>query len=152
MGAITGFIICLVIIIAGFVFASICGKAQFRHETPWWSHLEIPVGVLTALFVIPAIILSIVSFSFVCTAANIDTLQAKNKAQSAVYTTMIEYYEELRSQDVTASDAYMELYEDILTFNKEVGKAQRWGDTWWAEGVFYDPVYIGVEPVELLVG
>lgn len=152
MGAIVGFVISLVFM---FVFAFLtgrCDKAGWRNPEPWWSWFEIPCGVCCGISLVLAVILAFCSIASVNVMANLDALQQENRVQGAVYSTLLVNYDEMRRNDVTASETYMKLYDDILHFNRECEKAQKWEGEWWVEGIFYDPSYLGVEPVELTLG
>jgi hypothetical protein len=152
MGAIVCFVISLVLVFVFAFLTSRCDKAGWRHPEPWWSCLEIPFGVCCGISVVLAVVLSFCSIASVSTMANLDALQQENRVQGAVYATLLVNYDEMRRNDVTASETYMTLYSDILNFNRECEKAQKWEGKWWAEGIFYNPSYSGVEPVELTLG
>ena len=152
MGAIVFTLICMIVITLLCILGHKAGKAQYRTKEPWWACLEMPAGITAGVLVIPLIVLMINSIAYINTSANLDAFQQENRVQSAVYSTLLVNYNEMRKNDVTASETYMKLYDDILHFNRECEKAQKWEGKWWAEGIFYDPSYLGVEPVELTLG
>ena len=152
MGAIVFTLICMIVITLLCVLGHKAGKAQYRTKEPWWACLEMPAGITAGILVIPLIVLMVNSIAYINTSANLDTFQQENRVQGAVYSTLLVNYDEMRRKDVTASETYMKLYDEIINFNKAVAKAEKWKDTWWAEGLFYDPSYLNVEPVELTLG
>lgn len=152
MGAIVFTLVCLVVITLLCVLGHKAGKAQYHTKEPWWACLEMPAGITAGVLVIPLIVLMVNSIAYINTSANLEAIQEHNRVQGAVYGTLIQNYDEMRTRDVTASETYMKLYDEIISFNKAVAKAEKWGDTWWAEGLFYDPGYLNVERVDLTVG
>ena len=152
MGVLIFAFICLIIIILLGVFSHKAGKAQYRAKEPWWASLEIPAIITAGVFIIPLIVLIINSIDYIYTSANLEAIQEHNQVQSVIYGTLIQDYNEMRTRDVTASETYMKLYDEIIDFNKEVAKAEKWKDIWWAEGLFYNPGYLNVKSVDLTVG
>lgn len=89
--------------------------------------------------------------AFVGANATMDSQLAYRQEQRIMYMDALSAYQELRGQDVTGSETYLNLYKEILSFNRSCDKADRYGDKWWAEGLFYDPTYVGIDPVPLRV-
>ena len=105
-----------------------------------------------------AVVMSFVSIfgiinalAFVGANATMDSLLAYRQEQRIMYMDALSAYQELRGQDVTGSETYLSLYKEILSFNRSCDKADRYNGKWWAEGLFYDPTYIGIDPVPLRV-
>lgn len=85
--------------------------------------------------------------------ANIEASRADVNARGIVYAELARDYEQiLMPNDVTAADTYMDIYREILSYNKEVRKADKWEDVWWAEGLLYDPSYTEAEVIPISIG
>ena len=65
-----------------------------------------------------------------------------------VLTTMLEEISYLIENDVTASDTYMTIYNEVITFNRHVRDAKTWTRTIW-EGILCDPSYAGLDIIPL---
>ena len=105
-----------------------------------------------------AVVMSLVSvfgivnaIAFVGANATLDSQLAYRQEQRIMYMDALSAYQELRSQDVTGSETYLSLYKEILVFNRACDKANRYNGKWWAEGLFYDPTYVGIDSVPLRV-
>ena len=144
MGAIVAFIIQLVITVAVLVF----GAWLLDNWCGLFGGLMVSLGgamaIVTLVFAINAITCGY-------TMANLDVCIAKNQERSIMYTDMVRTYEQLRNQDITASDSYLNLYKEIIDFNHEIDKAERHNGNWMAEGLLYDPSYVGVDMVPLRI-
>lgn len=108
------------------------------------------VGVVAAIV---GVVLVINAISWTTCVANIDAYRADVSARGVVYAELARDYEQiLMPNDVTAADTYMDIYREILSYNKEVRKADKWENTWWAEGLLYDPSYTEAEIIPINVG
>lgn len=65
-----------------------------------------------------------------------------------VLTTMLGEISYLIEKDVTASDTYMNIYNEVITFNRRVREANTWTGTIW-EGILCDPSYAGLDIIPL---
>lgn len=65
-----------------------------------------------------------------------------------VLTTMLGEINYLIENDVTASDTYMTIYNEVITFNRHVREANTWTGTIW-EGILCDPSYAGLDIIPL---
>lgn len=65
-----------------------------------------------------------------------------------VLTTMLGEISCLIEKDVTASDTYMNIYNEVITFNRNVREANTWTGTIW-EGILCDPSYAGLDIIPL---
>lgn len=65
-----------------------------------------------------------------------------------VLTTMLGEISYLIEKDVTASDTYMNIYNEVITFNRNVREANTWTGTIW-EGFLCDPSYAGLDIIPL---
>ena len=62
---------------------------------------------------------------------------------------LLSSYNLMMENDVNASEVYMTIHEDVREFNDAVRRADKWQDTWWAEGWLYDPTYVGVSVIPI---
>ena len=65
-----------------------------------------------------------------------------------VLTTMLGEISYLIEKDVTASDTYMNIYNEVITFNRNVREANTWTGTIW-EGILCDPSYAKLDIIPL---
>ena len=65
-----------------------------------------------------------------------------------VLTTMLREISYLIENDVTASDTYMTIYNEVIAFNRHVREANTWTGTMW-EGILCDPSYAGLDIIPL---
>lgn len=65
-----------------------------------------------------------------------------------VLTTMLGKISYLIKKDVTASDTYMNIYNEVIAFNRYVREANTWTGTIW-EGLLCDPSYAGLDIIPL---
>lgn len=65
-----------------------------------------------------------------------------------VLTTMLGEISYLIEKDVTASDTYMTIYNEVIIFNRHVREANTWTGTIW-EGFLCDPSYAGLDIIPL---
>lgn len=108
------------------------------------------VGVVSAIV---CVVLVINAICWTTCIANIEACRADVAARGIVYEELARDYEQiLMPNDVTAAGTYMDLYSKILSYNKEVRKADKWENTWWAEGLLYDPSYTEAEVIPITVG
>lgn len=62
---------------------------------------------------------------------------------------LLSSYNLMMENDVNASDVYMTIHKDVRDFNDAVRRADKWQNTWWAEGWLYDPTYVGVSVIPI---
>lgn len=104
------------------------------------------IGVMVVIISIGFIVKSI---SYISYNANPVAKTARVINERASYVKLLEKYEKLEEQDLTASDSYLSLYEKICDFNEEVMKAKKYdGKTFWAY-MFYDPAYSTVDVIPI---
>ena len=63
-------------------------------------------------------------------------------------TTMLGEISYLIEKDVTASDTYMTIYNEVIAFNRHIREANTWTGTIW-EGFLCDPSYAGLNIIPL---
>ena len=144
MGAIVVFILQFAVTVAVFMF----GHWLLENWCELFGGLMISLGAAMA---IATLVLGINAIGYGYTMANLDAYVAKNQEKSIMYTDMVRTYEQLRNQDITASDSYLNLYKEIIDFNHSIDKAERHNGNWMAEGLLYDPSYVGVDMVPLRI-
>ena len=115
MGAIVVFIIQLVITAVVLMVAALL----IGNDHEFFGGLMAALGAATA---IATLVLGINAMAYGYTMANLDAYVAKNQERSIMYTDMVRTYEQLRNQDVTASDSYLALYKEINDFNSEIDR------------------------------
>lgn len=82
--------------------------------------------------------------------SNIEAYRVEKIEMRDSYIALLDKYENLTKQDITASDSYLDIYNKVVNFNKEVRLAQTNKDrAFWTEGLFYDPSYLYIDPIEL---
>lgn len=102
-----------------------------------------------------AVIFAIITLaSFINAVAYIDykvyetTLVEERVEKLNALTTMLGEINYLIENDVTASDTYMTIYNEVITFNRHVREANTWTGTIW-EGILCDPSYAGLDIIPL---
>ena len=89
------------------------------------------------------------SINYISYLANPVAKVVKVENERTSYVKLLEKYEKLEEQDITASDSYISLYEKVCDFNEEVMKAEKYdGKTFWAY-MFYDPAYSTVDVIPI---
>ena len=109
-----------------------------------------PAAALIGVFLLFAFVeFAVMSFTYVSYIANPVAKIVKVENERASYVKLLEKYEKLEEQDLTASDSYISLYEKVCDFNEEVMKAKKYdGKTFWAY-MFYDPAYSTVDVIPI---
>lgn len=110
--------------------------------------LGIIAWVLAVIFFLVGIVATVNAFEYGGYLANVEAYRAQAAEERAVYVTMLGEISHLIEQDVTASDTYFDIYDRVINFNRYVTKAEKWAGT-WAEGIFCDPSYVGLEVIPL---
>lgn len=109
-----------------------------------------PAAALIGVFLLFAFVgFAVMSFKYVSYIANPVAKIVKVENERTSYVKLLEKYEKLEEQDLTASDSYLSLYEKICDFNEEAMKAKKYnGKTFWAY-MFYDPAYSIVDVIPI---
>lgn len=106
--------------------------------------------ILVVVFSLTAIVFGINAGYYLVVNSNMEVYRVEKIEMRDSYVALLDKYDNLVKQDITASDSYLDVYNKIVDFNKEVRLAQANKDrAFWAEGLFYDPSYINIEPIEL---
>ena len=104
--------------------------------------------IFAAIFAITTLV------SFINAVAYIDykvheTARVEERVEKLnVLTTMLGEINYLIENDVTASDTYMTIYNEVIAFNRHVREANTWTGTIW-EGFLCDPSYAGLDIISL---
>lgn len=88
------------------------------------------------------------SISYADYKANAELRDTWRAEERNVLITMLGEIGTLMSQDVTASDTYLEIYDRVIKFNRNVREAQKWTGTIW-EGLMCDPSYAKLDIIPL---
>lgn len=140
------FLVSIILIALGLCLINALSESCHEYATIFACFVEGILGVISLLLLVCAI-------NWSATVGNIDNRRAYIIEKGIVYTEMLDKYQTmLMPQDLTASDSYLDLYSKILEYNKEIRDAEKWNDVWWAEGMLYDPAYLGVEPIPINKG
>ena len=140
------FLVSIVFIALGLCLIKALSESYHEYATIFAGFVEGIIGVISLLLLVVAI-----NWSGYVT--NIDNRRECVIEKGIVYTEMLDKYQTmLMPQDLTASDSYLELYSEILNYNNEVRNAKKWNEVWWAEGILYDPAYLGVELIPINKG
>ena len=142
MGAVFAFLFCVIVTVALFV-------ASARYFDSDYSFAAVGTLVLAIIMVFISIFAGINFVAWGVVKVDIDSSIAYHQAKQIMYHEMIEKYDALALQDVTASEQHMALYKEILDFNHEVDRVERNGHQWWTEGVLWDPSYVGIDKVQI---
>ena len=109
-------------------------------------------AVITLIFA--AIFAIITLASFINAVAYIDykiyetALVEERVEKLNILTTMLGEINYLIEKDVTASDTYMTIYNEVIAFNRHVREANTWTGTMW-EGILCDPSYAKLDIIPL---
>lgn len=105
--------------------------------------------IFGVLFLILFIEFAVMSVNYISYLANPVAKVVRVENERASYVKLLEKYEKLEEQDITASDSYISLYESVCNFNEEVMKAKKYNEkTFWAY-MFYDPAYSTVDVIPI---
>ena len=144
MGAVFAFLFCVIVTVALFVVS-----ARLFDSDRDCSFAAVGILVLAIIMVFISVFASINFVAWGVVKMDIDSNIAYHQAKQIMYHEMIEKYDALALQDVTASEQHMALYKEILEFNHEVDRVERNGHQWWTEGVLWDPSYVGINKVQI---
>ena len=104
--------------------------------------------IFAAIFAIAALWSSINAVAYVDYKANEAARVEWRIEERNVLTTMLEEISFLIENDVTASGTYMDIYNKVIAFNRNVREANTWTGTMW-EGILCDPSYTKLDIIPL---
>lgn len=139
-------IVPILLIVFGIIFVTLIAKDVF------WDHTTIEIGcfILAAIFFVTSIFFVINAVICLNIHANADAYYAEKTELRNSYIALLERYDALADQDLTASSIYMDLYNKIINFNLNVRQAQNNKNrAFWAEGLLYNPAYLNLEPIPI---
>ena len=138
------YIIPVICILSATILVWIGGKALNREKIL----TSIIAILLGAIMVVASLAFCGNAYYYIDYKANEATRQEWRIEERTVLTTMLSEITVLMEHDVTASNTYMEIYNSVLDFNRNVREANTWGDTMW-EGILCDPSYAELSVIEL---
>lgn len=138
------YIIPVICILSATILIWIGGKALKREKIL----TSIIAVLLGAMMVMGSLASCINAYAYIDYKANEATRQEWRIEERAVLTTMLSEIIVLMEHDVTASNTYMEIYNSVLDFNRNVREANTWGGTLW-EGILCDPSYMELDIIPL---
>ena len=138
------YIIPVICILSATILIWIGGKALNREKI-LTSVISLLLG---AIMVMASLATCVNAYYYIDYKANETTRQEWRIEEQTVLTTMLSEITALMEHDVTASNTYMEIYNSVLDFNRNVREANTWGDTMW-EGILCDPSYAELSVIEL---
>lgn len=134
-------------LVAWVITISLAMLANWMFEEWYDSRLCQLIGIIAIAIAIVCgictLALTVTSVSWVYTKINLVAVQESMVQRGEVLAELLNFYSiDLAASDVTASEVYKILYEDICDYNYQIIKCNQWKDCWWVEGVFYDPAYL----------
>lgn len=139
-------IIPILLIVFGIILVALVAKDVF------WNHTAIEIGcfILAAIFFVTSIFFVINAITCLNIRANANVYYAEKTELRDTYIALLERYNTLANQDLTASSTYLDLYDRIINFNFNVRLAQNNKDrAFWTEGLLYNPSYLNLEPIPI---
>lgn len=106
------------------------------------------VTIFAVIFAIAVLVSSINAVIYVDYKINEETRAEWRIEERDVLTTMLGEIGPLMENDVTASNTYMNIYNEVIAFNKNVREANTWTGTMW-EGILCDPSYAELDIIPL---
>ena len=106
------------------------------------------VTIFAVIFAIAVLVSSINAALYVDYKANEEARMEWRIEERNVLTTMLGEIGSLMESDVTASNTYMSIYNEVIAFNRSVREANTWTGTMW-EGILCDPSYAELDVISL---
>jgi hypothetical protein len=106
------------------------------------------VTIFAVIFAIAVLVSSINAALYVDYKANEEARMEWRIEERNVLTTMLGDIGSLMESDVTASNTYMSIYNEVIAFNRNVREANTWTGTMW-EGILCDPSYAELDIIPL---
>ena len=121
------------------------GSKLFNQERVFVSVIATIFAVIFAIVVLAS---SINAAAYVDYKVNEVTRIEWRIEERNVLTTMLGEIGFLMENDVTASNTYMSIYNEVIAFNRSVREANTWTGTMW-EGILCDPSYAELDVIPL---
>ena len=141
------FAIILAIIILALAIVSFCLCHYFFENT--YSSLDILFLILGFVLLIAFIFPAFSAVDYIDYTINPIARVQEVELKRESYIELLNKYEILSMNDLTASTSYQELYEKICEFNSEVYRAQEHKDNIFMASFLYDPAYVDIEPIDI---
>ena len=106
------------------------------------------VTIFAVIFAIAVLVSSINAVIYVDYKVNEATRAEWRIEERNVLVTMLGEIGSLMENDVTASNTYMNIYNEVIAFNRNVREANTWTGTMW-EGILCDPSYAELDIIPL---
>lgn len=106
------------------------------------------VTIFAVIFAIAVLVSSINAALYVDYKANEEARMEWRLEERNVLTTMLGEIGSLMENDMTASNTYMSIYNEVIAFNRNVREANTWTGTMW-EGILCDPSYAELDIIPL---
>lgn len=106
------------------------------------------VTIFAVIFAIAVLVSSINAALYVDYKANEEARMEWRIEERNVLATMLGEIGSLMENDVTASNTYMSIYNEVVAFNRNVREANTWTGTMW-EGILCDPSYAELDIIPL---
>lgn len=106
------------------------------------------VTIFAVIFAISVLVSSINAALYVDYKANEEARMEWRIEERNVLTAMLGEIGSLMGNDVTASNTYMSIYNEVIAFNRNVREANTWTGTMW-EGILCDPSYAELDIIPL---
>ena len=121
------------------------GSKLFDRDCVFRSAIVI---IFAIIFAIAVLVSSINAVIYVDYKVNEETRVEWRVEERNVLTTMLGEIGFLMEKDVTASNTYMSIYNEVIAFNRNVREANTWTGTMW-EGILCDPSYAELDVIPL---
>lgn len=140
------FIIIPILLLAlGITLAILAGNDVFYSDV-----IETVCIILAIILLMAGVFFTINAGFYLSVKSNIDVYYMEKMELRDAYVALLSKYEDLSKQDLTASEAYLDLYDKIIDFNTDVRLAQNNKNrAFWTEGLFYSSVYLNLEPIPI---
>lgn len=131
------------IIVCAFLFW--LGSKLFNQERIF---VSVIATIFAVIFAIVVLVSTINAAAYVDYKVNEAARVEWRIEERNVLTTMLGEISFLMENDVTASDTYMSIYDEVVAFNRNVREANAWTGTMW-EGILCDPSYAELDVIPL---
>ena len=129
------------LIIILILFIGLCGFLSKRFEFSSCDLLAQIFGTFVGIALIFFIVCGII------TQANKQVNYQTKLETRERYVELYNKYNQLSSNDVTASDSYKDIVNDIIDFNDDIRSAKKWSNTFMM-GIYYNDKYVDIPLVE----
>lgn len=132
-------------LILGIIFTIIAVKLDGKTYKTRTFVFEIVCIVLAIVFYSAFVIMLACFLSELPAIIHPDLTILEYKETAYAYSELLTEY---KYSDIIASNDYIELYQDIIKYNKKVRLANKYQGKWWLEYLFFNPIYTGLPLIE----